>query len=63
MIEFKNNNNSKMGNNHNNIKKIKYKEDISDNSKINNRDIYITPLTDYKYFNRRVFYYSEKYEI
>ena len=52
-----------MGNNHKNTKKIKYKEDISDNSKINNRDIYITPLTDYKYFNRRVFYYSEKYEI
>ena len=49
-----------------NIFKKKYSdnEDIDDdNTDILRRDIYIPPLTDYKYFNRRIPYTTEQKEI
>ena len=49
-----------------NIFKKKYSDndDIDDdNTDILRRDIYIPPLTDYKYFNRRIPYTTEQKEI
>jgi len=48
----------------NNSKKNKYKdEDEEDDYYIFNREIYIPPLTDYKYFNKRMPYTMEEKEI
>ena len=47
-------------------KKSKEKTNEDNNDKENkyfNRDIYIPPLTDYKYFERKIPYYSEQKEI
>jgi len=48
----------------NNSKKNKHKdEDEEDDYYIFNREIYIPPLTDYKYFNKRMPYTMEEKEI
>ena len=54
-----------MGNKQNKTKKKKKDDDDNDddNGRFFNRDIYIPPLTDYKYFERRMPYYSEEKEI
>ena len=45
-------------------KKSSENNDVDDNDPdILKKDIYIPPLTDYKYFNRRVLYTSEEKEI
>ena len=53
-----------MGNKQNTKKKIKNNSEENTEEKIYiDRDIYIPPLTDYKYFNRRMPYTTEKKEI
>jgi len=55
-----------MGNKQNKTKKNskkKYEEDEDDDYYIFNREIYIPPLTDYKYFNKRMPYTMEEKEI
>ena len=54
-----------MGNKQNKTKKKKKDDDDNDddNRRFFNRDIYIPPLTDYKYFERRMPYTWEEKEI